>query len=166
MARSSRHWPAPAPMKGDGEVFILTPVLSTSAYTAGDVLFEFVEVPNFVRENGDVAIVKSVSVIDKANQGAAFDLVIASQQAALGTVNAAPAITAAQLVSWNVLPLVKIEAADYIAVASTGKLAVKECFPLIRAEDGTRSMWIAGIARGTPTYAADSLAIHVGVRWK
>src|SRR5512133_1698421 len=55
-------------------VVTVTPTVDTSAYAAGDLLFDSTEVANAVRANGSTCILQSLTVIDKGDQGVGFTL--------------------------------------------------------------------------------------------
>lgn len=71
-------------------VITVTPVLDTSAYASGDLLFDSTEIANAVRVVGGTAILQSITLLDKADQGVAFTLLFANAATDFGTLNAAP----------------------------------------------------------------------------
>ena len=71
-------------------VVTVTPTVDTSAYASGDLLFDSAEVAAAVRANGYCAVLQSVTVLDKADQGVAFTLLIANAATDFGAANSAP----------------------------------------------------------------------------
>jgi hypothetical protein len=155
-------------VEGDGELFVVVPTIDTAIYADGDVLFDWVEIPNAVRRKGDIGYIKSVTVIDKADQATGYELYIASANGTLGTVNAAPSISDANMVANQVQHLGDILAAEMKDLGGA-RVATKQDRALqVQAAAASRSLWIGGrVLGGTPTYgAATDLALLVGIMWK
>src|SRR5688500_9553228 len=93
---------SPGPVRqveGDGELFRVVPVIQAAAYADGEVIFDFTEIPEAVRRNGDIGFVKSVTVIDKSDQVFGLELYLAEAGATLGALNGAPSISDADMLA-------------------------------------------------------------------
>ena len=141
------------------DTITVTPTLDTSAYADGDVLFNPVEIPNAVRNNGDTCILQSVHVLDKADQGETFELVFLKAATSLGTINAAISISAA-----NAEDIIGHYAFSngWIDLINSQVLTDSGIGLVLEAGAATTSLYVAGISKGTGTYAADSLKITLG----
>ena len=58
-------------MRGYGDVLELTPVMDTSAYTAGDVWFDTTEIANAFVVSGGAIEITSIMILDEDDQAAA-----------------------------------------------------------------------------------------------
>lgn len=137
----------------------LTLSLDTSAYAAGDVLFDFQEVADAARESGGAVLIQSITVVDADDQKAEMDIFVASAAVSLGTENAAPDISDANAAT--VQKLCTVLASDYedlggVAVATMNNLG------LVVGAVGT-SIYIGGITQGTPTHTAAGLKLIIGL---
>lgn len=144
-------------------VVTVAPTLDTNAYASGDLLFDSAEVANAVRANGGYAILQSVTVLDKADQGVAFTLLIADAATDFGAANSAPDpddTEAATVLGW-----IPIAAADYVDLGASKVACVRNLGLTLKAGAATTSLYIAGInGTGTPTYgAAGDLVIKLGL---
>lgn len=144
-----------------GDVITVTCTLDTSAYAAGDVLFDMQEVAGFMRENGGRAIIQSITVLDKDDQGVAFDIITSPNANSLGTENAAPSVSDAN--ADGMQRLCRIEASDYIDLGGC-KLATRTNLGLqVESGAASTSMYIGGITQGAPTHSASGLVLRIGV---
>ena len=158
-----------APVQGDGEVFLVVPTVDTSIYADGEVLFGWTEIPSAVRTNGDVGYIKSVTVIDKADQSLALELYVAQANGSLGTINTAPSISDANMVANQVQHLADIGTSNFRDLGGAKVATLQDRALQVQAAAGSRSIWIAGRVAGltTPTFAnADDLALLIGIMWK
>jgi len=151
----------------DGQLVTKQPTLDTSAYASGDVLFAPVELVDFVRDTKGLSVLRTLTVIDLANQKQAIDLLFFSRDpGSIGALNAALDVSTAQMAYF--LGRVTILAADYVTLKSATNAEVTKLLEmLIPTEQLRRSVWVAGVCRsGTPTYAATSLIFKfVSERW-
>lgn len=137
------------------------PVLDTAIYAAGDTLFDATAVPAAVRTNGGTAILRSLALLDKDDNAAAgIDLFFLQANVPFGTLNAAPSITDANAV--NILGFVSLVAGDFIDIGAS-KIASKSGLNmLLKAATGT-TIYVAAIARGTPTQTLGGIQLTLGV---
>jgi hypothetical protein len=133
--------------------------VDTAIYAAGDLLFDTQEVLYAVMENG-TSIVLSLVVTDYDDQGAAFDvLVFRSNPGSLGVLNAAIALSAAQVdecIGWF-----PVQAANYTDLG-TRRVGCERSIGLQVHPTNSTSIWVGGVSRGTPTYANGRLKLLFG----
>lgn len=147
---------------GTEDVLDLTPVLDTSIYADGDVLFVATEIANFFTELGGKRALHSIIVSDGDDQNVAFDLVFSNASITLGTINAAVSISDADAA--KIIGVVSFATTDAVDLINS-RLFHKESIGLVLESAGvTTSVWVAGISRGgTPTYTASGFKIKIGV---
>lgn len=133
------------------------PTLDLAAYATGDLLFQANKIAKATLNGKGFAYLRSIIVLDAANQKAALDLLFFSEDpGSLGTLNAAIDLSAAQLA--KVIALVSIASADYVTLkATTNAVATKLIADLLLPAVATsKDIWVAGISRGSPDYTAAS----------
>lgn len=137
-------------------VIDVTPVLDTNAYADNDVLFVPVAVPGTT--NAALKVV-SVVVVDAADQAQDIDLVFSEGSVTLGTINTAVNISDADAA--KVLGVVPVLIADYSDLVNS-QVATKRGVDLV--VQANAQLYVGGVCRsGTPTYAASSLLLRIGV---
>jgi hypothetical protein len=147
-----------------GDVIPVTLTLDTNAYADGDVLADFQEVANFVRVNGGRALIQSITVLDKDDQGVAFDILTTASNKSLGAENGAPSISDAD--AEGVQRVTRIEASDYVDLGGCRIATKTNIGIMVEAGAASRSIYIGAITRGgTPTYSAAGLMLRIGVIW-
>lgn len=137
-------------------VLDVTFTTDTAAYAAGDVLADTQEITNAFRVAGDSAIVYSMEFQDKADQGAAFDVVFFRASVSLGTENSAPDISDSDAES--ILGIIPVSTAKYkdLGGCRIATLPAADCGLGVCSTDGN-SLFVGLISQGTGTYAATSL---------
>jgi len=143
-------------------VVTVTPVVDTAVYTAGDLLFDSVEIPDAVRGAGGIAILQSVTILDKADQQVPMTLVILDTLTDMGTINNAPNpddAECATIIGW-----VPVGTSDYFDFGGANVACVRNIGLVCKALAGTSSLYVAAVnGSGTPTYgAATDLVIRLG----
>jgi hypothetical protein len=140
-----------------GPVLSLVPTLSTAgAYADGDVLFAPTEIPLAFPSLGGRLDLLSVSVLDEGAIGLAFDLVFFTETVSMGSLLDPVSISDADARKRTGGP-VRIAALDYVALGSGSKLAgVGGLGIALQAAANSKSLWVAGIARGAGTFASTS----------
>jgi hypothetical protein len=142
-------------------VVSVTPTLDTNAYAAGDLLFDSTEIAAAVRANGGTAILQSITMLDKADQGVDMTLVFANAATDFGTLNAAPDPDDTE--SGTVIGHVAVFSGDYVDLGANRVACVRNVGLMLKAGAATTSLYVAGInGTGTPTYAASDLVIQFG----
>lgn len=146
---------------GDLDVKDVTLVTDTAIYADNDVLAIPQEVTGVFRELNDVRWLRSVTLLDEADQGVDIDLLFFNADATLGLINGVVSISDAD--ARKIIGKVSIVAADYTDLVNS-QLATKSALDVILKAAGTSaSLWIAAIVRsGTPTYAASSIKLKLG----
>jgi hypothetical protein len=146
-----------------GTVLDLNPVLDTGPYADGDVLFDTVELPLSTGAVGNLVTLLSLLVLDESDQGQPFDLIFLDALNSLGTFNVAPNISDAN--ARAILGRVQVLSSDYYDVGGA-RIAQPEFNPrILKAAAASRSLYVAGISRGTGTYAANGLRLKFGMGW-
>ena len=130
------------------------------------ILFISTEIP-FAIKKGRSALLKSIVVYDSADQEADFDVFITDEAITTAAANAAEANTDAE--NQTILTGVSFVEADYIDLAA-GQLGIQKdpdvpgMGVVLRPSDKEQSsLWMFGVARDTPTYAAGSLLFKIGL---
>lgn len=142
-------------------VVTVTPTCDTSAYSSGDLLFDSTEVASAVRANGYSAILQSVTILDKADQGVAFTLIVANAATDFGTLNSAPDPDDTE--SGTVIGWVPVETTDYVDLGANKVACIRNIGLLCKAGASTTSLYIAAMnGTGTPTFGASDLVIQLG----
>lgn len=158
VALSSR---LPDPVVGLATIKTVTLSLDTNAYADNDVLADMQEVTDFVRAEGGKALIYSVTVLDKDDQGQAMDIIISSGSGALGTENDAVSVSDANAEGMQAISIV---AADYVDLINS-QIATKTGINLVvEAAAGSTSIYVGAIVRsGTPTHTASGVQIRFGL---
>lgn len=147
-------------MAKQGRVFDFTPVLDTSAYADGDVLFVAKELTNFFPAvDGDVAL-HSIMVVDGDDQNVAFDLIFSNASITLGTINSAVSISDADAA--KIIGVVEFATTDAVDLINS-RLFYRSGIGEVMRGNASTSVWISGITRGgTPTYTASGMKMKIG----
>ena len=141
-------------MRRDGLVATLTPALSVGAYGSGDVMGAPMEIPEGVLDTKGLAILRTVVVLDKANQKAAVDLLIFDADPGnVGADNAALDLSATQLDM--LIGRISVATGDYTTLkTATNAEATKLLEMLLPAKVKSKAFWVVCVSRGTPTYGS------------
>lgn len=159
--------PTPQAVGGVSDVIEIVLSLDTAPYVDGDVMADTQVITNAVRTEGGRAVLQSITVLDKDDQGQTFDLVFLNAAQSLGAENGAPNITDANAEAIIALggasnPL-RIAAADYIDLVNC-KIATKTGLGvLLEAAAGSRDLYLGTILRGAATYTAAGVRIRLGL---
>jgi len=142
-------------------VVTVTPTLDTSAYAGGDLLFDSTAIAAAVRVAGGTALLESVTIVDKADQGVALTLLIANAATDFGTLNLAPDpddTECATVIGW-----VPVATADYVDLGAAKVACIRNIGLMVKAATGATSLYVAGVnGTGTPTFAASDLVLTFG----
>lgn len=134
-----------------------------SALDAGDVAIEITEIPNVLRDRGQCATLRSLMLIDPADQGAALDLYFFRTAVTFGTLDAAPSISDADCLEF--LGKVVVATGDYADLGGA-RVAHKTALDFIlKGGDNSASIFVAATCVGTPTYGASLLTLKLGVEY-
>lgn len=143
-------------------VVTVTPTLDTNAYTSGDLLFDSAEIASAVRANGHTAILQSITILDKDDQGAAMTLLFASAATDFGTLNSAPDPDDTEAAT--VIAVVAVSADDWVDLGGAKVQSVPSSAlgQLLKAGGATTSLYVAALTGGTPTHTASGLVFQFG----
>jgi len=141
--------------------------VDTTIYAAGQGQGDLVEIlAGWTALNS--ATLKSLIVLDSSAQAAAFDVVIFDDDPTLSTFENHVAAGLHVDDMPKVLGVIEVGTSDYVTFTSMADgnksvATLKPDLPLIPASGGT--LHLACVARGTPTYVADTLAITLVVQF-
>jgi hypothetical protein len=141
----------------DDKLIEVTPTLDTVAYAAGDVFFVATQVPTVNVSTGRTITLMSVAVVDKDDQGFAFDLHFFDRTVGFGTINAAPSISDADAAF--TMGYVSIGTNDYKDLGGARVACVRGIG--LEMKPNTTDLYIAGVIQGAGTYTASGLVIKL-----
>lgn len=148
------------PVKALDDVITISATVDTNALAEGDVAFATQEVAGFSTAADITSILQSVIVTDINDQGIGIDLIFFNAATSLGTENSAPDIDDTEVLT--VIGRVQVAAGSYYDLGVNSVACVYGIGLPMKAGTGG-SVWVAGIARGAPTYASGTLQIKLGV---
>jgi hypothetical protein len=132
----------------------LIPVITTTAYTAGDVVGGIQTIP--ISSTGGV--IQSLGISDNADQKAAFDILIFD---ALPTSSADNAAFVWHSDITKLVARISVATGDYLELVSKA-FAQKSGLNLV-VSPGTTSVYAVVVTSSTPTYAVGDLQFDWGV---
>lgn len=144
--------------------FNVTPTLDTNIYASGDLLFNPTLISaEFWPNSHQVAILQSLTIIDDGAESQALDLIFLRAGTSWGTLNATAAPSAAIVAT--VVGELSIASADYVSLGTNGSVVSMSNIglSLFGDDNDDRACYVAGISRGTGTYAASDLTLKLGV---
>lgn len=146
------HSPSnPVPVTVNNALLTLTPVVDTSAYTSGDVLFTDTELTGVAAETGGCATLQSVIVVDKDDETAVtIDLYFFDADVTFGAINGAPGPSDADML--KCVGRVNIPSTDFVDLGGAKMANVGNIGKVMKC--AATSLWVAGVVTGTPTYTA------------
>jgi len=152
---------------GPDDLVEVTLSLDTSAYASGDVLAATQEIENVFSGARRRAILTSLVVLDKDDQGQGLDIVFLRSNAALGTENAA--FSPSDAVAEAILGIVEVASGDFYDLTNS-QIAFKSAAAadagmgmLLEPSSGT-SLYVGAVSRGTGTYTASGIVLKLGLK--
>ena len=143
-------------------VVTITPTVAAEAHSAGDLLFDSTAIENAVRANGGTAIVQSITIVDIGDQKPSIHLLFANAATDFGAPGGAPDPDDNEAAT--VIGVVEVDTADYVDLGGASVVTVSNIGLLVKAGAATTSIYLAGIAVGTPTPASTSdYSIAIGL---
>jgi len=137
-------------------------VTDTAAIANNQIISDYIEIPNAVAVNGGSAIIQSIALLDDGDQGVAMDLVFATADTDLGTLN--QDVSDDDAGAGGILGFVNIS--NYFDGVAW-QLAQKTNVGLVvKASASTRSIYVAAVNRsgGDVDYVAtNDLHLRVGI---
>lgn len=146
------------PTKSLDDVITIDATPSTDALADGDVAFDTQEVAGAATAANITTILQSVTIADPDDQGIGIDLIFFNANTSLGTENSAPDIDDTEV--QTVVGRVQVGAGSYYDLGANRVACVYGIGLPMKAGTGG-SLWMAGIARGAPTYAGGHLYIKL-----
>jgi hypothetical protein len=146
---------------GDTKVVAVTPVISTDAYAANDIVGGKITLTNAMRTAAGTGSLDFLSLVDTSKQNAPMYIHLFKADLA-GTYNdnAPEAVTAADWLNW--LGCVSILATDYLTKA-TASLADLGGIGLKVKATSSPNLYALIVTTGTPTYGANALQLTFGL---
>ena len=140
------------------------PTVDTSAYTAGDLMFNPIKIENAVAVKGGSAILQSIAVANDDALTGAFDLVLTASDDAPGTLNNAVSGESGLSDANADLILGITSVSNMVDVGGCSVGSKQNIGMVIKAESTTRDVYVWGIAQSTdnPT-AATGYKLRFGI---
>jgi hypothetical protein len=155
----------PVDVVGKSAVVPFQMVVDTAEVVDEDVMSTATqEIKNFFRVPGGTAFLHSLTVLDVADTGIAFDIYLLTAELSLGTANGALAITdqaARSLVNGG--GLISITSSDLIDIGGARLATIKNIGLLLQAAPNSRSLFISSVSQGTATYASGIIRLGFGI---
>tara|TARA_R110002020_G_scaffold90061_5_gene219572 strand:- start:4012 stop:4578 length:567 start_codon:yes stop_codon:yes gene_type:complete len=156
---------------GRRKVIRVTPTLETSAYAAGDVLFNSVAIPDAVREDGGCSKLLAVFLRQDPTTNVSMELIFSENAVTFGTVNQSAGAGDSTIKAGNILGYISCDAeiatTNYIDNSEIKRVChtrsdAENSFPqsdpmLLQAASDSTSVYFAALGGGTVTYGADDL---------
>ncbi len=139
-----------------GNTVVITPTITvdTAAYAAGDSIGGKLTLTNAMRESGGTGVLSGLTLIDRANQKPALEIFLFDSDPSAATItdNAAFVFGADD---FKVIAKVVVAAADWTTINSKATAELANLNRVVRAV-GSRNLFAAVVATGTPTFAAST----------
>tara|TARA_Y100001938_G_C8045472_1_gene408620 strand:- start:158 stop:667 length:510 start_codon:yes stop_codon:yes gene_type:complete len=150
--------------KMDVDLIDVQPTVDTSAYAAGDLMFNPIEISNAVAVDGGTAILQSISVANDDALVGSFDIILTSNNDAPGTLNNAVSGESglSDANADSILGIVTISNMVDVGGCSIGSKA--NIGLVLKAAAGTKSIYAWGIAQSTDNPTTDTgYKLRIGV---
>jgi hypothetical protein len=154
----------------NGQSSLVEVVTSTTAYTAQDTVGGLLTFGGCFRAGYCTSHLRSLTILDRANQKAAGQLVIFGGNPSGSTLtnDIQPTIVAADVS--KVIARIPVAGADFVTIDQAGvDFAVAEIPNLgriLKDTQGGTTLWAIFQTTGTPTYAVvNGIAIRLGFEW-
>ena len=150
--------------KMDVDVIDIQPTVDTSAYAAGDLMFNPKEIPNAVAVDGGTAILQSIAVANDDALVGAFDIVFIASSDQPGDLNDAIAgeTGLSDANADKILGIVTIS--NMVDVGGTAIGSKANIGLVLKAAAGTKSIYAFGIAQSTDNPStASGYKLRIGV---
>ncbi len=148
----------------DVDLIDVQPTVDTSAYAAGDLMFNPIEISNAVAVDGGTAILQSISVANDDALVGSFDIILTSNNDAPGTLNNAVSGESglSDANADSILGIVTISNMVDVGGCSIGSKA--NIGLVLKAAAGTKSIYAWGIAQSTDNPTTDTgYKLRIGV---
>jgi len=138
----------------------ITPVLDTSVYAVGDVLFNPVEIPNATSVNGGDVTLMGFQITDESDQAPAFDIYMLIGNIALGTINVAPNIADVLASFYIVGGPFKVVSGDYADLGGVQTGYITFGPHIMNTNIDSKSLWMSAVSQSAFTFAASDIKIR------
>ena len=142
------------------------PTVDTSAYTAGDLMFNPIEITNAVAVTGGTAIIQSIAVANADALTGAFDIVFTQSDDGPGTLNN-PIGSESGLSDTNADKVLGIVTISNMVDTGLNSVGGKTNIGLaVKADDDTRSLYLHVINRSGGDYTPSTtgqLSCRIGI---
>jgi hypothetical protein len=142
------------------KIIRVTPTVSTSAYTANNVLFATTEVPISVTAGNSRGTILGVSIVDRVRTNSqTITLTFLRSNVALGSLNSTVSIT-----NTNALEIVGQTTVTTSVDLANSRYGEAQALTIPFDVPGG-SLWVAAQTSGTPTFsAADAIRLRIAVQ--
>ena len=137
-------------------------VTATAAIGDNEIISDYVEIANAVSVNGGSGIIQSITLLDDGDQGATMDLVFATADTDLGTLN--EVISDDDAGAAGILGFVTLS--NYFDGVAWQLASKTNIGMVIKAAAATKSIYVAAVNRsgGNADYVAvDDLHLRIGI---
>ena len=137
---------------GSTAVIKPTVTISTSGYSAGDVIGGKITLTNAMRKVNGTGVLQSLSILDTDNEKAALTVILFSADITSPADNAAWAWTSADFS--KVLGTVSVATSDYVTVGGEAIATISGIGLPVAATGSTAHIYAVVVASSAPTYGA------------
>jgi hypothetical protein len=137
--------------------------LDVNIYSSGDVLAATQEIASAVVSAAGKALLISVVLNDKDDQGGALDLVFLRTNVSIGAENDAVSVSDAN--ADEILGIVQVAAGDWLDLGGcrVATIPASRCGIELTAGAASTSIYLAVISRDAKTYSASGITGHLGL---
>jgi hypothetical protein len=147
--------------RGTSDVIDIVLSLDTLPYATGDVLAATQEIANAVPMRAGHALLHSVVVTDKDDQGAGLDIVFLRTNVSIGAENSAVSISDAD--AGEILGVIPVAESDFVDLVGCRVATITSVGLSLEAGESSTSLYVAAISRGAGTYTASGIVIKLGM---
>lgn len=134
----------------------------TAAQESGGIIADTQVVSDAFYAVGGRALLHSVALIDKDDNGAALTVFFFDANVSLGTENSPPSISDVNAASY--LCHVDFSTGDYKDLGGVKVAVLSGLNHIVKAASGTKDIYVAVLnGSGTPTYTASGLRLRLGL---
>jgi hypothetical protein len=139
-------------VRSEGVAVIVPITVQAAAYATGELVGGKLTIPKAIPEGVTVGIIRTVVLVDQANQKIAKDLVIFRSNPSATTFTENGALDVADADALKIVGVIPIAATDYVSFADNAVATVKPNLA-VHADDGS-TLYACLVERGAPTYVA------------
>lgn len=152
---------------GKSRVDTVTPVLSLVPYSDGDQMGVPIELKQLLDNPGDTIAIQTISVLDKAKQKAAFDILFFDTLPVVSSSDNAPLDISDAEMAAKYIGKASLAAASYSDLVNNSVGLINNLGLLLQGAGNSASanfsVWCVFQCHGTPTYtSASDLVVKIG----